>query len=118
MLFGLGQVLHVDNTPPKVSAKFYKADVQLVLLYGSKTWNLSTTALWRGWRGFIFARPNVWLRNISHIREGTKSRVGLPLIHRLAQGVQDAHHLALLTSEGRNFHGIWYWTDQTTTRVG
>jgi hypothetical protein len=69
MLFGLGQVLHVDNTPPKVSAKFYKADVQLVLLYGSKMWNLSTTALWRGWRGFIFVRPNVWLRNISHIRD-------------------------------------------------
>ncbi len=69
MLFGLGQVLHADNTPPKVSAKFYKADVQSVLLYGSKTRNLSATALWHGWRGFIFALPNVWLRNISHIRD-------------------------------------------------
>jgi hypothetical protein len=35
----------VDNTPPKVSAKFYKAVVQSVLLYGSKTWNLMTTTL-------------------------------------------------------------------------
>jgi hypothetical protein len=34
-----------ENTPPKVSAKFYKAVVQSVLLYGSKTWNLLTTAL-------------------------------------------------------------------------
>jgi hypothetical protein len=38
-------VLTADNTPPKVIAKFYKAVVQSVLLYGSKTWNLFTTAL-------------------------------------------------------------------------
>ncbi len=43
----VGQVLTVDNTPPKVSAKFYKAFVQSVLLYGSETWNLMTTALAR-----------------------------------------------------------------------
>jgi hypothetical protein len=41
----VGQVLTVDNTPPKVSAKFYMAVVQSVLLYGSKIWNLSTTTL-------------------------------------------------------------------------
>ncbi len=41
----VGQVLQADNTPPKVSAKFYKAVVQLVLLYGSETWNLTKTAL-------------------------------------------------------------------------
>jgi hypothetical protein len=40
-----GQVLQADNTPPKVSAKFYKAVVQSVLLYGSKSWNLITTTL-------------------------------------------------------------------------
>ena len=34
-----------DNTPPKVSAKFYKVVVQSVLRYGSKTLNLTTTAL-------------------------------------------------------------------------
>jgi hypothetical protein len=41
----VGQVLMADTTPPKVSAKVYKAVVQSVLLYGSKTWNLTTTAL-------------------------------------------------------------------------
>ncbi len=43
----VGQVLMADNTLPKVSAKFYKAVIQSVLLYGSKTWNLTTTALAR-----------------------------------------------------------------------
>ncbi len=43
----VGQVLTADKTPPKVSAKFYKAVVQSVLLYGSKTWNLTTTTLAR-----------------------------------------------------------------------
>jgi hypothetical protein len=38
-------VLTVENTPPKVSAKFYKAIVQSVLLYGRETWNLMTIAL-------------------------------------------------------------------------
>ena len=43
----VGKVLQADNTPPKVSAKFYKAVVQSVLLYSSKTWNLTKTALAR-----------------------------------------------------------------------
>jgi hypothetical protein len=38
-------VLTADNTSPKLSTKFYRAVMQSVLLYGSKTWNLSTTAL-------------------------------------------------------------------------
>jgi hypothetical protein len=33
----VGQVLQADNTPPKVSAMFYKAVVQSVLLYSSET---------------------------------------------------------------------------------
>jgi hypothetical protein len=41
----VSQVLTADKTLPKVSAKFYKAVVQSVLVYGSKTWNLTTTAL-------------------------------------------------------------------------
>ncbi len=41
----VGQVLQADITPPKVSAKFYKVVVQSVLLYGSKTWNLTKTTL-------------------------------------------------------------------------
>ncbi len=43
----VGQVLQADNTPPKVSAKFYKAVVQSVLLYGSETWNVTQTTLAR-----------------------------------------------------------------------
>ncbi len=38
------QVLMANKTPPKVSTKFYKAVMQSVFLYGSKTWNLTTTA--------------------------------------------------------------------------
>ena len=43
----VGQVLRKENAPPRVSAKFYKAIVQSVLLYGSETWVLSTAALAR-----------------------------------------------------------------------
>ena len=41
----VGQVLQAENVPPRVAVKFYKAVVQAVLLYGSKTWVLSTAAL-------------------------------------------------------------------------
>ena len=41
----VGQVLRLENVPPRVAMKFYKVVVQAVLLYGSKTWVLSTTAL-------------------------------------------------------------------------
>ncbi len=41
----VGQVLRAENVPPRIAAKFYKAVVQAVLLYGSKTWVLSTAAL-------------------------------------------------------------------------
>jgi hypothetical protein len=34
----IGQVLRRENAPPRVNAKFYKAIVQSVLLYGSETW--------------------------------------------------------------------------------
>jgi hypothetical protein len=37
----VGQVLRSENVTPRVPAKFYKAVVQAVLLYGSKTWNLT-----------------------------------------------------------------------------
>ncbi len=43
----VGQVLTAENIQPKVGAKFYKAVEQSVLLYGSETWNLTTTALTR-----------------------------------------------------------------------
>ena len=41
----VGQVLRVENAPPRIAAKFYKALVQAVLLHGSETWVLSTAAL-------------------------------------------------------------------------
>ncbi len=41
----VGQVLRAENVPPRVAAKFYKAVVQAVLLYGSKTWVLLMAAL-------------------------------------------------------------------------
>jgi hypothetical protein len=41
----VGQMLKPENVPPCVAAKFYKAVVQAMLLYGSKTWVLLTTAL-------------------------------------------------------------------------
>jgi len=41
----VGQVLRAENVPPRIAAKFYKAVVQAVLLYGSETWVLSTAAL-------------------------------------------------------------------------
>ena len=41
----VGQVLRWENAAPCVAAKFYKAVVQSVLLYRSKTWNLTETVL-------------------------------------------------------------------------
>jgi hypothetical protein len=43
----VGQVLRSKNATPPVAAKFYKAVVQAVLLYGSKTWNLTKAVLAR-----------------------------------------------------------------------
>jgi hypothetical protein len=47
----VGQVLRSKNTTPREAAKFYKAVVQAVLLYRSKTWNL-TKAVLAGLEGF------------------------------------------------------------------
>jgi len=43
----VGQVLRGENAEPRVADKFYKAVVQSVLLYRSKTWNLTETVLAR-----------------------------------------------------------------------
>jgi hypothetical protein len=43
----VGQVLCGENTASRIAAKFYNAVVQAVLLYGSKTWNLTNLALAR-----------------------------------------------------------------------
>jgi hypothetical protein len=43
----VGQILRRENVAPQVAAKFYKAVIQAVLLYGSKTWNLTKAVLAR-----------------------------------------------------------------------
>jgi hypothetical protein len=65
----VGQVLQVDNTPPKVSAKFYKAVMQSVLLYGSKMWNLLMTTLAR--------LEGLHIRTAYHMAEKHKQWKGL-----------------------------------------
>jgi hypothetical protein len=47
----VGQVLQGENASPCVAAKFYKAVVQSVLLYGSEMWNL-TKAVFARLKGF------------------------------------------------------------------
>ena len=64
----MGQVLHGENTSPRVAAKFHKAVVQAVLLYGSEKWNLTKAALAR-LEGF-------------HIRAAYK----MAWVHRLKKG--------------------------------
>ena len=36
-------VLRAENAPPRVCGMFYKATVQAILLFGSETWNITTT---------------------------------------------------------------------------
>ncbi len=43
----VGQVLQSENAPPPIAAQFYQAIIQAILLYGSKTWVISRTALAR-----------------------------------------------------------------------
>jgi hypothetical protein len=43
----VGQVLWSKNASPFVAAQFYQAIIQAILLYGSKTWVISQTALVR-----------------------------------------------------------------------
>ncbi len=43
----VGQVLWSENASPFIAAQFYQAIVQAILLYGSKTWVISRTALAR-----------------------------------------------------------------------
>ena len=43
----VGQVLRGEKTGPQMAAKFYKAVIQAVLLYGSKMWNFTKSSLAR-----------------------------------------------------------------------
>jgi hypothetical protein len=38
-------MIRAENAPPHACSKFYKATVQSILLFGSKTWNLSPSSL-------------------------------------------------------------------------
>ncbi len=55
----VGQVLRGENVGPRIAAKFYKAVVQAVLLYGSETWT-STSWPWHDLRGFTFVLRIRW----------------------------------------------------------
>jgi hypothetical protein len=56
-------VLRRENVTPGVAAKFYKALVQAVLFYHSKTWNLIKAVL--AWLdGSMFKLPTTWHRFI------------------------------------------------------
>ncbi len=41
----LSRMIRAENASPRVCGIFYKATVQLILLFGSKTWNLSLVGL-------------------------------------------------------------------------
>ncbi len=41
----LSRTIRSENAPPRACSVFYKATVQLILLFGSKTWNLSPVSL-------------------------------------------------------------------------
>ena len=43
----VSKVLQAQNAPSRISAKFYKAVVQLLLLYSSETWVISKSVLAR-----------------------------------------------------------------------
>jgi hypothetical protein len=70
-------VLTVENMPPKVSAKFYKAVVQSALLYSSKTWNLTATTLARLKEFYI--RAAYWMAEKHKPKKGPHHKWVYPL---------------------------------------
>ena len=68
----VGQVLRSKNASLCVTAKFYKAVVQAMLLFGSKTWVLSSTALAR-LEGFHI-RAAYWMAKKNKPRRGPGHR--------------------------------------------
>jgi hypothetical protein len=111
----VGQVLTAENTPPKVSAKLYKAIMLSVLLYGSKTWNLTTTALAR-LEGSTFMQPTGWQRNTSQrMDRNTNGCTRCPLTpYRSAVWPP---YCTTLTSGGPQSSNTW-WVGQSTRRAG
>ena len=69
----ISRVLREDSVPPRVAGMFYKAVIQAVLLYGSESWNTTTSSrkvlegfhLRAAWRMAIVNKPrrnpdNTW----------------------------------------------------------
>jgi hypothetical protein len=55
----LSHTIRAENAPPRVCGVFYKATVHLILLFGSKTWNLSPKSL-KSLKGFDLGSPGLW----------------------------------------------------------
>jgi hypothetical protein len=92
------QVLTADNTPPKVSAKFYKAVVQSILLQ-----DLEPLANRFGAAGGVSHLRSLPDCQETQAKEGTASQVGVPTVLWCSTQVQNGHHLALHQhQEGHN----------------
>ena len=59
----VSNVLWAQNATPPISAKFYNAVVQSLLLYGSKV-GAQQDGVGQGWRGFTFGRRTTWQNNM------------------------------------------------------
>ena len=108
----VGQVLQADNTPLKVSAKFYTAVVQSVLLHGSESWNLSTTALARleGFHvkaAYRMAKVHKHRRGPSHVLVYTRPPA------TCSKSVGCTPSRTILPSGDRQSYSTW-WTDHST----
>jgi hypothetical protein len=73
----VAQVLLTENALPRISAKFYKAIVQSVLLYGSKTWVLNKAVMAR-LEGFYICAA-YWMAK-EHVP--CQGPVGIPVIRQ------------------------------------
>ncbi len=81
----VGQVLSGENVTPWVAATFYKAIVQAILLYGSKMWNLTASALAR-LEGFHIRVAYKMAQEHRPMRRGANHAWTYP---RLADGLEE-----------------------------
>ena len=100
----VGQILQADNTQPKVSAKFCKAVVQLVLLYSSETWNLSTNAL--VWLEGFHIRAAYRMAKKLKPQKGSNHMLVYPSLRDMLKecGMQNISHF--IECEGKPFFGM------------
>ena len=100
----VGQILQADNTQPKVSAKFCKAVVQLVLLYSSETWNLSTNAL--AWLEGFHIRAAYHMAKKLKPQKGSNHMLVYPSLRDMLKecGMQKISHF--IECKGKPFFGM------------